>query len=99
MRPLENDCRPHREIQLALIAAVVPSLASGDALTTGASRARCTLRPKPRLKIDPRRLLVVEHSEKLEGRNCTLAHGTIVDNSLEGLQVLFRPVNNYFSAI
>lgn len=86
MRPLENGCRSHREIQLALVATVEAALAGGDALTTGASWANDPIRPKAGLKVNPCCLLVGEHCEKLKGRNCALAHELIVDNSLEGVK-------------
>jgi hypothetical protein len=89
MRPLENRCCADSEIHFALIAAVEATLASGDALTTGASRAGCPIRPKAGLKVNPRCLLVGEHCEKLEGRNCALAHGLIVDNSLKGVKYYY----------
>jgi hypothetical protein len=72
-----------------LIAAIEAALAGCDALTAGASRARCTLWPKAGFKVNPRCLLVGEHCEKLESRNCALAHEQIVDNSLEGVKYYF----------
>jgi hypothetical protein len=89
MRPLKNGCRPNREIQLAFVAAVEPTLACRNAILTGASWAGDPLRPKAVLKVNPRCPLVGEHCEKLEGRNCALAHGLIVDNSLEGVKYYF----------
>ena len=69
-----------------MIAAVETALAGGNALTAGASWAGNPIRPKAGLKVNPRCLLVGEHCEKLEGRNCALAHELIVDNSLKGVK-------------
>jgi hypothetical protein len=99
MRPLENGCRPHCEIQLALVAAVKPTLAGGDAILTGTRRAGDPIRPKAGFKVNPRCLLVGEHCEKLEGRNCALAHESIVDNSLEGVKYYFVLLHIYFQLL
>jgi hypothetical protein len=95
MGPLENRCCADGEIQLALIAAVEATLASRDAILTGASWAGNPIRPKAGLKVNPRCLLVGEHCEKLEGRNCALAHEPIVDNSLEGVKYYFDVLHIY----
>jgi len=99
MRPLEDSSRAHSEVQLALIAAVETALASGNAFLSCTGRASCSIRPKAGLKVNPRRLLVGEHCEKLEGRNCALAHGLIVDNSLEGVKYYFGLFTIYFQKL
>ena len=96
MRPLKDGCRPHREIQFALVAAVEPTLASRNAILTGARWAGNPIGPKTGLKVNPCCLLVGEHCEKLKGRNCALAHELIVDNSLEGVKYPFVILRIYF---
>lgn len=86
MRPLENRCCPHREVQFASIAAIEATLASRDAILTRASWAGNPIRPEAGLKVKPCCLLVGEHCEKLKGADCALAHGLIVDNYLEGVK-------------
>ena len=72
---LEYRAGAHREVLLALVAAVEAALPRRDPLAQAADRAARAIRPKPAFKVDPRRLLVREHREKLEGRNGALAHG------------------------
>lgn len=86
MRPLEDGSCPHREVELALIAAVVSALASRDPLPAGACRAGCAVWPEAGFEVYPSSLLIGEHCEELEGRNCALAHVPIVHNSLEGVK-------------
>lgn len=99
MRPLENRPCTDCEIQLASIAAIEATLASRDAILTGASRAGDPIRPKAGLKVKPCCLLVGEHCEKLEGRYCALAHELIVDDSLKGVKYYFVIVNIYFQLL
>lgn len=99
MRPLEDGCRPHCEVQFALIAAVVAALASGDALTAGACWARCTFGPEARFKIESCGLLVGEHLEELQRADCALAHELIVDNSLKGVKYELHKKLLYFSTL
>ena len=86
MRPLEDGSRPNREVQLTLVAAVISALPRGDPVLTRASRAGNAVGPEAGFEIDPRGFLIGEHCEELEGRNCALAHGLIVDNSREGVK-------------
>jgi len=67
MRPLEYRAGPYREVLLALVTAVVPASARRDPFAKPAYRARRTLRPEPRLKVNASRLLVREHREQLKG--------------------------------
>ena len=99
MRPLENRCRADGEVQLALIAAVEAVFAGSDTFVPCTSRAGSSIRPKAGLKVNPRCLLVGEHCEKLEGRNCALAHELIVDNSLEGVKYYFGLLATYFQKL
>ena len=77
VRPLEDRAGANREIHLALIAAVVASLARGNAVAGAAGRATRTLWPEPAFQVDASRLLVGEHLEKLVDRDGGLAHGQI----------------------
>jgi hypothetical protein len=43
--------------------------------------------------------LVGEHREKLDGRNCALAHGLIVDDSLKGVKYHFELVQLIFQML
>ncbi len=76
MRPLEDRPGADGEILFALVAAVEATLARRDALAEAAVRTTDAVRPQTAFEVDPRRLLVREHLEKLEGRNGALAHGT-----------------------
>lgn len=96
MRPLKDGCCPHREIQLASIAAVEATLASCNAILTRARWAGDSIGPKAGLKVKPCCLLVGEHCEKLKGADCALAHGLIVDNSLEGVKYYSALLCTYF---
>jgi hypothetical protein len=71
---LEYRAGAHREVFLALIAAIEAARALCDPLAQAADRAARAIRPQPSLKIGPRRLLVREHLKKLERRNRALGH-------------------------
>src|SRR5580704_5655167 len=79
MAALENRPRAHREVLLALVAAIEAVCPFGDPLAQAADRAARTLRPQPPFEILPRRLLVGKHREQLERRNGALAHGLSLD--------------------
>src|SRR5207249_2934249 len=64
---LEDGPRADGEVLPAFVAAVEPALARGDALTLRADRAAGSIRPEPRLEVEPGRLGVGEHLEELEG--------------------------------
>src|ERR1700730_7685414 len=66
---LEYRSCAHREIFLALVAAIETVLAFRDPLAKATYRAARSLWPKPTLKVNARRLLVREHLKKLERRN------------------------------
>lgn len=74
MRPFKDRRRANGEVQLALIAAVVTTLACCDALTSGTGGASCTFGPKPRFKVNPCCFLIGEHLEELQRADCALAH-------------------------
>lgn len=74
VRPLENRSGSHGEVLVALIAAIKPFFARRHALAKSTNRAARPIRPKATFKIDPRRLLVGEHLEKLESGNRALGH-------------------------
>jgi hypothetical protein len=74
---LEYRAGSHREIFLALIAAVKAALPRRDPLAKAAYRALRTIRPKVLFQIGPRRLLIWEHREKFERRNGGFAHEPI----------------------
>jgi hypothetical protein len=65
-----SDC----EVLFALVAAIKPVFACRNALAKSTHGAARSIRPKAPLKIDPSRLLVGEHLEKLESGNCALGH-------------------------
>jgi len=71
---LENRTSAHREIFLALVAAVEAASPLSNPLAQSADRTARAVRPQPAFKVGPGRLLVREHLEKLEGRNRALAH-------------------------
>jgi len=72
---LEDRASAHREIFLALVAAVEAALALCDPLTKTADWATRAVRPQPSFKVGPGRFLIGDHLEKLESRNGGLAHG------------------------
>lgn len=74
MRTLEDGSGTDCEVKLALIAAVKTSLAGSNAVLSGASRAGDAFRPEARFKVEPRRGLIGEHLEQLEGADCGAAH-------------------------
>jgi hypothetical protein len=74
VRALKNRSGPNREILLALIATIETALADRDTIAKPANGASRPIRPKASFKINPRRLLVWEHLEKLESGNCALGH-------------------------
>jgi hypothetical protein len=74
VRPLENRTSANREILFALVAAIEAALARRDALAKPADRAADAVRPEAAFEINPRRLLIREHCEKLEGRNGAAGH-------------------------
>ena len=74
MRPLEDRSGTNREVQLALIAAVVATLAGRDTVLTSTGGASHTVRPKPGLQIHPCSFLIGEHLEELQRTDCALAH-------------------------
>ena len=75
MAALEYRAGAHREVFLALVAAVEAASPFRDPLAQAADRAARAIRPQPAFKVGPGRFLVREHLEKLEGRNGALAHG------------------------
>ena len=74
VRPLENCAGADREVLFALIATIETFLAGRDPLAKSANWAARSIRPKATFKVDPRRPLVGEHLEKLEGGNRALGH-------------------------
>jgi hypothetical protein len=76
---LEYRASAHREVLLALVAAIEAFLANCDALFQAADRAFRTIRPKAAFKVRPGRFLIREHFEKLECGNCALGHGLTPD--------------------
>jgi hypothetical protein len=66
---LENRAGAHRKVFLALVTAVEAIGPCRDTITHTADRTTRTIRPKPPFQIDPSRLGIREHLEKLEGRN------------------------------
>ena len=89
MRTLEYRCCADSKVQLALVAAVVAALPSGDALKASTGWAGCSFRPETGFKVNTRSLLIREHCEQLESADCALAHEPIVDNSPEGVKYYF----------
>jgi hypothetical protein len=75
MRPLKNRSGSNREVLLALIAAIETALMDRDTISKPTNGASRTILPKASFKIDPRRLLVREHLEKLECGNSKRFHG------------------------
>jgi hypothetical protein len=71
MRALGNHPGANREIFLALVAA----LACRNPVAKAAYLACRTIGPKPRFKVNPRRFLVREHFEELEGRYRAFGQG------------------------
>lgn len=69
MRPLENRARPHGEVQLAGVAAVVSALAGRDALAVLALRAFDAVRPQTAFEIGASARLIGEGLEQLERAN------------------------------
>ena len=63
VRPLEDRASSDGEILLALVAAVVTASPFRDTFTKPTDRAAATVRPEPRFKVSPRRLLVGKHGE------------------------------------
>jgi hypothetical protein len=76
---LENRASAHREVFLALVAAIEAFLANCNALFQAAYRTLRAVRPKAAFKICPGRFLIREHFEKLERRNGALGHGLTPD--------------------
>ena len=75
MGTLENRVSANRKINRAIRAAVKSdSRSRHDAFRLAALRAGCTVRPKFRFEILPRRLNIGEEFEKLEGADCASAH-------------------------
>ena len=74
VRPLENRSGSNREVLFALIAAIKSARPNRNTFAKPTNRAARAIRPEAAFEINPRRLLVGEHLEKLEGRNCALGH-------------------------
>lgn len=94
MRPLENRCRPHRKVQRTAVAAIETTLAGSDAFPAQAGRAGCPFRPKSRFQIEPCGFRIRDHGKQLERADCTLAHGSMVANSLTGVKYI-NPKEKY----
>jgi hypothetical protein len=75
MAALEYRTSAHREVFLALVAAIVTASPRRDALAKAADRAARAVRPQAPFKVGAGRFLVRKHLEKLERRNSALAHG------------------------
>src|SRR5258708_6006637 len=74
MRPLENRSRPHREVQLASVAAVETALTDAYAVPLAARRADRAIRPQTALKILSGALGVGVLLKELEGAYRASAH-------------------------
>jgi hypothetical protein len=77
---LKYRASAHCEVFLALIAAVKTASTFRYPLAQAADRATRAVRPQPTFKVGSGRLLVREHLEKLEGRDCALAHGLVLNS-------------------
>src|SRR5579862_3838019 len=69
MRPLENRSRPHSEVELTGVAAVVSGLPRRDALAAFALRALHAIGPQTALKINTGAGFIRERLEQLECAN------------------------------
>ena len=66
MRAPEDRTSPHREVQLAGVAAIEATLAGRDALTALAGRALDPIRPQPVFDVLSSRLFIRESFKQLE---------------------------------
>lgn len=82
MGTLKDGSRSDGEVQLAGIAAVVPTLTGSHSLAGFASWTGSTIGPKPRFQIEPSRLRIGEHLKQLERADCAFAHALNVLDSL-----------------